>query len=363
METCRVLALYGEELSSGATSNYLGRMYRLYDSAGSTRTTGYDHQGHPLGVEKQLARFTAGSIVDVDSTELFDLDPDWTGIVGESFTSLQDLASDQLELVPSPTGAGDVPTRVETYVSSSDIDALGRPTEVREAVLHGVTTPPKTAYTYDRAGAVASITTTERDGTAHALVTYLEHNARGQRTRLERHDGQVTTSYGYDPHSFRLTRMETKRAGSSPATLEDLNYWYDAGGNITRIEDDSQQTVYFGNQAVDATRVYTYDALYRLTSAEGREHADTFGTDPSVRPESMVLANADWIHRYDHHRLLEPLVHAPAAECEGALRRGQAPQTDAARSDQHSRRFFRCGPRPGSGRSRVRFWLPRPYRG
>jgi hypothetical protein len=44
-------------------------------------------------------------------------------------------------------------------------------------------------------------------------------------------------------------------------------------GNLTHIEDQAQQTLFFANQVVAPSSDYTYDALYRLLRAEGREHA------------------------------------------------------------------------------------------
>jgi RHS repeat-associated protein len=44
-------------------------------------------------------------------------------------------------------------------------------------------------------------------------------------------------------------------------------------GNITHIQDDAQQTIYFDNAVVEPSNDYVYDALYRLTSAKGRETA------------------------------------------------------------------------------------------
>ena len=54
--------------------------------------------------------------------------------------------------------------------------------------------------------------------------------------------------------------------------LQDLSYTYDPVGNITRIRDDAQQTIYFNNQVVTPDNDYVYDAIYRLIDAEGREH-------------------------------------------------------------------------------------------
>jgi hypothetical protein len=57
-----------------------------------------------------------------------------------------------------------------------------------------------------------------------------------------------------------------------PCGLQNLHYTYDPPGNITHIQDDGQQTIYFRNQRVEPSNDYTYDALYRLIQAEGREH-------------------------------------------------------------------------------------------
>ena len=53
--------------------------------------------------------------------------------------------------------------------------------------------------------------------------------------------------------------------------MQDLHYTYDPAGNITRIEDAALITVFNGQQ-VDPVCDYTYDPLYRLTEAKGREH-------------------------------------------------------------------------------------------
>ena len=51
-----------------------------------------------------------------------------------------------------------------------------------------------------------------------------------------------------------------------------MNYTYDPAGNITRIEDAALKTVFNANQQVDPACDYTYDPLYRLIEATGREH-------------------------------------------------------------------------------------------
>ena len=55
--------------------------------------------------------------------------------------------------------------------------------------------------------------------------------------------------------------------------MQDLHYTYDPVGNITRIEDAALATAFHANHRIDAAAEYTYDPLYRLLEAAGREHA------------------------------------------------------------------------------------------
>src|SRR6266702_967554 len=61
-------------------------------------------------------------------------------------------------------------------------------------------------------------------------------------------------------------------AGWPGCQVQNLHYTYDPVGNITHIRDDAQQTIYFRNKRVEPSADYTYDAVYRLIEATGREH-------------------------------------------------------------------------------------------
>ena len=112
------------------------------------------------------------------------------------------------------------------------------------------------------------------------FVTDIDYNAKGQRTLIDYGNG-VRTTYEYDPLTFRLTRLTTTRPAGlnglatqlfkDARTVQDLNYTYDPAGNITRIADDALPTLFFANQQVDPVGLYTYDAVYRLIKAQGRE--------------------------------------------------------------------------------------------
>ena len=111
----------------------------------------------------------------------------------------------------------------------------------------------------------------------------LAYNARGQRAAAAYGNG-VTTKLCFDPLTFRLTapdRASGRRSFAANAqTVQDLRYFYDPVGNITRIRDDAdiQNVVFFANQRVEPSSDYTYDPLYRLISAQGREHLGQTGS-------------------------------------------------------------------------------------
>ncbi|XYH97110.1 RHS repeat domain-containing protein [Sorangium sp. So ce1128] len=121
------------------------------------------------------------------------------------------------------------------------------------------------------------------------MVTDIAYNARGQRERIEYGNG-VATDYTYDPLTFRLRRIRTVRA-SGNAVLQDLGYTHDPVGNIVEIEDRAQRTVHHNDQVVEPVNRYEYDALYRLTRADGREHAGQ-NADVQQDERGFPLVNA-----------------------------------------------------------------------
>ena len=90
------------------------------------------------------------------------------------------------------------------------------------------------------------------------------------------------TIYEYDPLTFRLIHVKTTRPAGlnglasqifrDTAIVQDLQYTYDPAGNVTRIADDAIATVVNNNQQVSPVCEYSYDSLYRLIEASGREH-------------------------------------------------------------------------------------------
>ena len=93
------------------------------------------------------------------------------------------------------------------------------------------------------------------------------------------------TRYQYDPLTLRLEQLRTTKSGydlkfpdyhsdlKDKNVLQQLSYTYDPAGNITEIYDEAYMPVFFKNEQVEPRSRYTYDPVYRLIMAEGRESA------------------------------------------------------------------------------------------
>src|SRR5262249_44363725 len=121
-------------------------------------------------------------------------------------------------------------------------------------------------------------------GAATWFVNNIDYNARGQRILTACGNPAVpavSVAYSYDPFTFRLTNLTTTRPGlpSNQQTAQDLSYTYDPVGNVTHLRDDAdiQNVVFFKNRRVDPSANYTYDPIYRLIQASGREQLGLSG--------------------------------------------------------------------------------------
>ncbi len=118
--------------------------------------------------------------------------------------------------------------------------------------------------------------------------------------------------------TFRLIWLKTTRHTglnglasqifSDPTVVQDLKYTYDPVGNIIRIEDAALKSVIYNNQQVDPVCNYTYDAIYRLIEAKGREHigqtAFNFNSLNNNRRDYPFAGLADFItHPNDTNKL------------------------------------------------------------
>jgi RHS repeat-associated protein len=177
-----------------------------------------------------------------------------------------------------PNWSAPAPTP-RSFASSTQYDALNRPT--------ALTTPDGSIVqpTYNEANFIETISVNVR-GAAVALpfVTNVDYDAKGQRILVALGSAGTTTSYAYDRLTFRLVNLTTTRPGAPAGqqVVQNLSYTYDPIGNITHIEDDAdiQNAVFFRNRRVDPSAEYTYDAVYRLIQASGREQLGSNAAGP-----------------------------------------------------------------------------------
>lgn len=257
--------VYGEGLAS---ANLCGRLFRQYDTGGVAISNRYDFKGNLVSSTRQLAVEYRQSI-------------DWSVLANlADATALHTAAAPQL--LPA-----------DSFSSTTVYDALNRPIQI--VTPYSTSMQPNVLRpSYSEANLLDRVDVWLQQAVApngllnpttanlHA-VTAISYNARGQRTQLVLGNG-TTTTYAYDPATFRMTHLTTTRPSSFAANeqvVQDLSYYYDPVGNITRIRDtaDTQSVIYFRNQRVEPSTDYTYDPIYRLISATGREHlGQTNGT-------------------------------------------------------------------------------------
>ncbi|WP_454833896.1 RHS repeat domain-containing protein [Pseudomonas lini] len=127
-------------------------------------------------------------------------------------------------------------------------------------------------FSFDVAGRLKTVSLKLKDAEIeNTLVKDLVYNAFGQ-VESQTAGNNVISRAVFDPASGRLTSLT---ASVSDRTLQSLHYSYDAVGNVTQIEDKAQPVQFGSNQRVEAVSTFTYDSLYQLNSATGREAAGT----------------------------------------------------------------------------------------
>jgi RHS repeat-associated protein len=263
------LSVYGE---GQPAANLCGRTFRHYDMSGYAENSSYDYQGNLVATVRQLAADYHQAV-------------DWTPLA--SLTSAADLnaAAAAAGLVPTGDGGRDA------FAGSAVFDALNRPIQI--VTPHSPAMKPDVIRPgYDEASLLIQVDAWLQQAAAPAAlldpatadrhaVTGIGYNARGQRVSISYGNG-TGSACAYDPQTFRLTQLTTARPGSFAAgqrTVQDLAYYYDPVGNVTRINDDAdtQDVIFFRNQRVEPSASYTYDPLYRLIAATGREHLGQTG--------------------------------------------------------------------------------------
>lgn len=249
--------VYAANTDAEKSLNLAGACVSHYDTAGLVQPDSIALTGVPLSVTRRLMK----------SADNPDAVADWQGADASAW-------NDQLD--------------GETHTSLTTADATG-------AVL--TTTDAKgnlQRMAYDVAGLLSGSWLPLKDGTEQVIVKSLTYSAAGQKLREEHGNGVVTT-YEYEPETQRLVGIKTERpAGhaSGAKVLQDLRYEYDPVGNVLKVTNDAEETRFWRNQKVVPENTYTYDSLYQLVSATGREMANA-GQQSCSLPSTTVPLPAD----------------------------------------------------------------------
>ncbi len=211
----------------GRQKNVLGKPVKHFDTGGVVLTPEYDFKGQPISTTRALFE-------------------DYTAMVNWTDANL---------------GSGLEP---DTFTFSHTTDALGRIIE-QIAPNGDIITP-----SYNETGQLNRQSVVHTSPAANTIyIQDIDYNEKGQRNRII-YGNDVYTNFYYDKETFRINRLETKQKDNTP--LQDWYYTYDPVGNITHIEDKINAVKFYNNQPVSNLSEYTYDALYRLMAATGREN-------------------------------------------------------------------------------------------
>ncbi|WP_233236148.1 RHS repeat-associated core domain-containing protein [Bordetella sp. LUAb4] len=270
--------------------NLRGQRFRHYDTAGvlDMSTRGYDVQGNVPRQDRQLLGLDSGAFTGVTHG--------WKGIWPNVDTSGLDPL---------------------VYRTTWTYNALAQVLTQTDAQGH----QQQTAY--DAAGRKVSSAVTPRGGKHTPVIAGVTYTASGQIEARSDANG-IQTVYTYEPQITQRVRSITATRSSASAsaaaarraagqrnrnstgtTLQDLTYTYDGVGNVMALNDSSTPVTYFHNGAVDGSRRYSYDALYQLISASGRENSAS--STPSATDSPNVISPLDQANyrSYTRHYLYD----------------------------------------------------------
>jgi RHS repeat-associated protein len=271
---------YGENEPGAKQKNLLGKPIRHYDTGGLVEIPGYDFKGQAISTTRKLFK-------------------NYKKIANWIDTNLQN----------------DLENEAFTFITETD--ALGR--------ISKQITPDESIITpsYNEAGLLNGETVLHPDSTEEtSYIKDIDYNEKGQRTKII-YGNNVTTNYKYDKETFRLKSLRSFHSlnGATVKTLQDLKYTYDPVGNITFIKDDAHDPEFFSNQIIEPISSYTYDGLYRLTEATGRENAaalnfdnaDNWNDAPFMRSNPMDVKMYTQRYKYDAVGNIQEMKHVASA--------------------------------------------------
>ncbi|WP_080767808.1 RHS repeat domain-containing protein [Vibrio campbellii] len=249
--------VYARNTEAEKAHNLTGQCISHYDTAGLVQTDSIALTGVALSVSRRLLK-------DVDNPDVV---ADWQG--GDASVWNEQLSK-------------------EDYVTLTTTDATG-------TVLTTTDTKGNVQrVAYDVSGLMSGSWLTLKGKAEQTIVKSLMYSAAGQKLREEQGNGVVTT-YSYEPETQRLIGIKTERPTGhalGAKVLQDLRYEYDPVGNVVTINNDAEETRFWRNQKVVPENTYTYDSLYQLVQATGREMANA-GQQSNHLPSATTPFSSD----------------------------------------------------------------------
>jgi RHS repeat-associated protein len=228
--------VYGEGQADDKAHNLRGKLFQEHDQAGVVTRQEWDFKGNELLAERQ---FASNYKTDLNWTDKNTLEPD-------------------------------------IYPTHSLYDAKNR--------TIAVTSPDESVLqkSFNQGGFLHSITgILKGDSHQTTFLASCEYDAYGRQSAAVAGNSTITT-YTYGKLTQRLTNKTVLRQQSGKdSTVQNLTYTYDPVGNIMYIQNKAEQTIFFRNGAVYPDSEYTYDAIYRIIEATGREHVGQTKGSPS----------------------------------------------------------------------------------
>lgn len=266
--------------------NLAGLCISHYDSAGLAQTDSMALSGVPLSITRRLLK-NAGNQETM---------ADWRG-------EEQPHWDRQLD-----------PIR---YTTRTTTNAIGAVLTTTDAAGN------RQRANYDVAGQLKSRWLTLNGGLEQVIMRSLTYSASGQTLREEHGNGVIVT-YSYAPQTQRLVGLKAERpAGHSLGrkVLQNLSYTYDPVGNILSIRNDAEETRFWRNQQVVPESTYTYDSLYQLVCATGREMANAGNPNGDLPPcsafDQATYTNYTRTYVYDIGGNLIQMRHRATASNNG----------------------------------------------
>ncbi len=259
-----VLLMTEAERKTSQAKNLLGELHHHYDEAGLLAFIEYDFKGNVLDKVRQVISNEA--ILSVFNTpppnwEIPAFRIDWQPPSG---TTLANHAVELLDETLYQTSC--------TYNAMNRVKLIRYPQDVEG-------NRKELRPRYNRAGILAEV----KLGNTN-YIRHIAYNAKGHPTLIAYGNG-IMTRYVYDSQTFSLVRLRSERYTMPEqltyhpmgAALQDFAYEYDLVGNILKINHREPDCglptpdLELSPNKDTLNRRFTYDPLYRLRSATGRE--------------------------------------------------------------------------------------------